>query len=153
VLLAVHLAGYLTAVFTVLSLWQALAFIAVHQAVFGIYLGTVFAVNHKGMPLYNDQSQKEFFYRQVLTSRNLYSGRVIEFLFGGVNYQIEHHLFPSMPRPNLRRARPLIKEFCRQKGVPYTECGLLASYREVFVYLHRIGRVRSDALARPEAAT
>jgi fatty acid desaturase len=43
---------------------------------------------------------------------------VVDFLMGGLNYQIEHHLFPSMPRPNLRRAQPLVRAFCAERGVP-----------------------------------
>ncbi|KPC68328.1 delta fatty acid desaturase, partial [Thermoactinomyces vulgaris] len=50
VLLAAHLAAYLTAVFLVLSPGKAIAFILVHKAVWGVYMGSVFAPNHKGMP-------------------------------------------------------------------------------------------------------
>nr|WP_216628622.1 fatty acid desaturase [Actinopolyspora erythraea] len=66
-------------------------------------------------------------------------GRGVDFLLGGLNYQIEHHLFPGMPRPNLRHAQPLIHEFCTQRGISYSQCGLLHSYAEVLRHLHAAG--------------
>jgi fatty acid desaturase len=60
---------------------------------------------------------------------------------GGLNYQIEHHLFPNMPRPNLRRARPIIRQCCEDNGLPYSETSLLGSYRQVLHHLHTVGRV------------
>jgi fatty acid desaturase len=58
---------------------------------------------------------------------------------GGLNYQIEHHLFPTMPRPNLRRAQPLVQGFCSQHGLPYVEAGLFGSYAEAVRHLHAVG--------------
>ena len=104
-LLFVHLAGYLTAVFLVLSWPRALAFLAVQQGLFGLYLGCAFAPNHKGMPVLGEEDDLDFLRRQVLTSRNVSGGRLTETMLGGLNYQIEHHLFPAMPRPALRRCR------------------------------------------------
>jgi fatty acid desaturase len=45
---------------------------------------------------------------------------------GGLNFQIEHHLFPSMP-PNLRRSQALIAAFCQQQGLPYCQSSLAGS--------------------------
>ena len=71
------------------------------------------------MPVLDATDQSDFLRRQVLTSRNLRSGRLTDVALGGPNYQIEHHLFPSMPGPNLRRSQALIEAFCQQRGVPY----------------------------------
>jgi fatty acid desaturase len=68
---------------------------------------------------------------------------------GGLNYQIEHHLFPSMPRPNLRRAQPLIRSFCAEHGVPYTQTSLLGSYAIVLRYLNAVGLRHRDPFACP----
>ena len=51
--------------------------------------------------------------RQVLTSRNIRGGPFTDAALGGLNYQIEHHLFPSMPRANLRRAQPVVQRVLR----------------------------------------
>jgi fatty acid desaturase len=139
-LLAAHIAGYLTIVFLVLSPLKALAFIAVQQGLFGLYLGCSFAPNHKGMAILSADDRIDFLRRQVLTSRNVRGGRLVDYLLGGLNYQIEHHLFPSMPRPNLRRAQPIVRAFCEQHGLPYCETSLFRSYAQALRHLDTVGR-------------
>ena len=138
-LLAVHFVGYATLVVTTTTWLQALTFVAIHQSVLGLYLGCSFAPNHKGMPSLDEEQAADPFLRQVLTSRNIRGGPLVDVLLGGLNYQIEHHLFPSMPRPNLRKARPVVQRFCERNGVPYVEVSPLASYREVLRHLHQVG--------------
>ena len=147
-LITVHAVGYLTAVFLVLSPVKAVAFIIVQQGLFGLYLGCSFAPNHKGMPILDAADQSDFLRRQALTSRNVRGGWLTDFALGGLNYQIEHHLFPSMPRPNLRRSQALIEAFCRQRGVPYCQSSLAGSYAQALRHLNTVGRP-----ARPAAAT
>jgi fatty acid desaturase len=138
-LLAVHAVGYLVALFAVLPPGLAVAFFAVHQGLFGVYLGSIFAPNHKGMEMPGERL--DFLRKQVLTSRNVAGGRFSDGLLhvgmGGLNHQIEHHLFPSMPTPNLRRSRRLVREFCAEIGVPYHETGLVRSWAESLGQLHR----------------
>ena len=126
---AAHVAGYLTACFLVLSPVKAVVFIVVQQGVFGLYLGCSFAPNHKGMPILGPADHSDFLRRQVLTSRNVRGGWLTDLALGGLNYQIEHHLFPSMPRPNLRRSQALVAAFCNQKGLPYCQASLAGSLR------------------------
>jgi fatty acid desaturase len=144
-LLAAHLTGYLAIVFLALPPLKAAAFIAVNQGLFGLYLGASFAPNHKGMPLMDPDDQRDFLRRQVLTSRNVTGGWLTDLALGGLNYQIEHHLFPSMPRPNLRRAQPLIKDFCRQQQLPYCQTSLTASYTQALRHLNTIGKASRPA--------
>ena len=139
VLLAAHFAAYLTVVFLILSPAKAVLFILIQQGVFGLYLGASFAPNHKGMPILRKEDKHDFLRRQVLTSRNIRGGWFTDLALGGLNYQIEHHLFPSMPRPNLRRSQPLISEFCRQHGLPYCQASLFGSYAQALRYLHAVG--------------
>jgi fatty acid desaturase len=144
-LLAGHVVGYLAAVILVLSPVKAAVFIVVQQALFGVYLGCSFAPNHKGMPILSGDDQTDFLRRQVLTSRNVRGGWLTDFMLGGLNYQIEHHLFPSMPRPNLRRSQALIRDFCHRHGLAYHQTSLLRSYSQALDHLHEVGRpVRAD---------
>jgi fatty acid desaturase len=140
VLLTAHFAGYLTLVLLVLGPLRALAFIAVQQGLFGLYLGCSFAPNHKGMPILSSHDRTDFLRRQVLTSRNVTGGWLTDLALGGLNYQIEHHLFPSMPRPNLRRSQPLIRSFCQQRDVSYCQTGLIASFGHALRHLNTVGR-------------
>jgi fatty acid desaturase len=118
-LLLLHAVVYLAALLTVLSPLQAIAFLLVHQALFGVYLGMTFAPNHKGMP--HPSGDEDFLRKQVLTSRNVRGSRLTDAALGGLNYQIEHHLFPGMPTPNLRRAQPIVQAYCADIGVPYEQ--------------------------------
>ena len=138
-LLAMHFAAYLGVVFLVLSPVKAVVFIVIQQGLFGVYLGASFAPNHKGMPILRLEDKHDFLRRQVLTSRNIRGGWFTDLALGGLNYQIEHHLFPSMPRPSLRRSQPLIREFCQQHGLPYGQASLAGSYAEALRYLHAVG--------------
>ncbi len=139
VLLIVHLAGYLTVVFLILSPVRAVVFVLVQQGLFGLYLGASFAPNHKGMPILTADDKTDFLRRQVLTSRNVHGGWFTDLALGGLNYQIEHHLFPSMPRPNLRRAQPMIREFCLEHGLPYCQATLAGSYVQALRHLNTVG--------------
>ncbi|MFG1874404.1 fatty acid desaturase family protein [Sphaerisporangium sp. NPDC049003] len=138
-LLVVHFAAYLAAVFAVLPPGKGLLFVAVHQAIFGVYLGCTFAPNHKGMPMMTGDERPDFLRRQVLTSRDVRGGRMVDIALGGLNYQIEHHLFPSMPMPNLRRAQPIVRAYCAELGIPYLESSLYSSYAQALRHMHQAG--------------
>jgi fatty acid desaturase len=146
-LLLTHTTAYLGVVLWVLSPAQALGFVVVHQGLFGLYLGCSFAPNHKGMPTLTEADQLDFVRRQVLTSRNVRGSRLVDWLLGGLNYQIEHHLFPNMPRPNLRRAQPLVRAFCAQHGLGYVEASLVGSYAQAVRHLHAVGAPLRPAVA------
>ncbi|MEV0011448.1 acyl-CoA desaturase [Streptomyces sp. NPDC051840] len=140
VLLAAHLCLYGALLLTVMSPGKALAFALVHHALFGLHLGMAFAPNHKGMEMPDpDGDRWGHLQRQVLTSRNVRGAVVTDWLLGGLNYQIEHHLFPSMPRPHLRLAQPLVKAHCASLGMPYAETGVVESYRQALRYMHEVG--------------
>ncbi|MEV6851472.1 acyl-CoA desaturase [Actinoplanes sp. NPDC051411] len=145
-LLAVHFVVYFSALFLVLSPLQAVAFILVHQALFGVYLGLTFAPNHKGMP--HPTGNEDYLRKQVVTSRNVRGGRMIDVALGGLNYQIEHHLFPGMPSPSLRRAKPVVEAYCNEIGVPYAQAGLIESYRQALRHLHEVGEPLRASRAR-----
>lgn len=145
-LLVGHLAAYATLLLTTMSPGRALAFAVIHQALFGLHLGMAFAPNHKGMEMPDPDGESwGHLRRQVLTSRNIRGGTLTDWFLGGLNYQIEHHLFPSMPRPHLRLAQPLVRAHCRNLGIPYTETGLVDSYRQALSHMHEVGEpLRAD---------
>jgi fatty acid desaturase len=138
-LMAAHLTLYFSALFLVMSPGKALAFAALHHALFGLHLGSVFAPNHKGMEMPDDDSNWGHLEKQVLTSRNVDGDLVTDWMMGGLNYQIEHHLFPSMPRANLRFAQPMVRAYCEKIGMPYLSTGLIESYRMGLTHMHDVG--------------
>ncbi|MFC8126005.1 fatty acid desaturase family protein [Streptomyces sp. NPDC057302] len=139
-LLVAHLVGYVGLLLATMPVGHALVFAAIHQALFGLHLGLAFAPNHKGMEMPDPDGERwGHLSRQVLTSRNVRGSVLTDWFLGGLNYQIEHHLFPSMPRPSLRRAQPLVRAHCAELGMPYTEAGFLDSYRQVLRHMYEVG--------------
>jgi fatty acid desaturase len=147
-----RLAGFAALVFLVLPPGKAFAFLGVQLGVFGLYMGSSFAPNHIGMPLVSPKLKLDFLRRQVLMSRNISGGSLISVFMGGLNYQIEHHLFPSMARPYLRKAQPLVSAYCAAQGVPYTRTTLWQSYRIVIGYLNTVGLRGKDPFLCPLVA-
>jgi fatty acid desaturase len=139
VLLFVRNLTYLAVVFYFLPLGMAFAFVGVQLAIFGLYMGASFVPNHTGMPILPRDSKVDFLRRQVLTSRNIRGGWFMNIFMGGLNYQIEHHLFPSMPRPHLRRAGEIVREYCDGKEILYTQTTLPQAYGIVTRHLNKVG--------------
>ncbi len=137
-LMALHMVPYVGVPIYLLGPWQGLVFLVIHQLLFGLYLGSVFAPNHKGMPVLEEEDRMDFLKQQVMTSRNVKSHPIVDFWYGGLNYQIEHHLFPTMPRNRLREAQKIVKGFCKTHSIPYYETGILRSYQEILQYLHQV---------------
>lgn len=127
----------------------AATFAAVHLGTFGLYNSSVFASNHKGMPLTADGKRLDFLREQVMTSRDVDGHPITDFWYGGLNYQIEHHLFPTMPRKNLPRAQAIVREFCAERGIVYHSTSLAEAYREGLAHLHQA----SASLRRGNAVT
>jgi fatty acid desaturase len=152
-LIAARFALVLVPVFLFLPIGMAFAFLGVQLAVFGVYMGASFAPNHKGMPVIAHDAKLDFFSKQVLTSRNVTGGWWATWLMGGLNYQVEHHLFPNMPRPHLARAREIVIDQCRAVGVPYHETTLWRSYGIVIEYLNRVGLAARDPFDCPVSKT
>ncbi|MDQ4504309.1 acyl-CoA desaturase [Sinomonas sp. ASV322] len=151
-LLALRFAVVLLPLFLLLPPGMGFAFLGVQLGVFGLYMGATFAPNHKGMPVIARDAKLDFFSKQVRTSRNISGGWWATWLMGGLNYQIEHHLFPSMPRPHLARTRGIVREQCARLDVPYTETSIWRSYGIVVGYLNRVGLAARDPFECPITA-
>ena len=142
-LMMLHFVVYFGLLFYALTPWQVLAFAVVHQgeALFGLHYGLVFSPNHKGMLILDKDKPLDFVSTWARTTGNVKPNFLVDLMYGGLNYQIEHHLFTMMPRKSLRKARPIVKEFCRQQGIPYYETGTLKSYREILSHMHQASSI------------
>jgi len=143
--MVLHFVLYFGLLFALMPAWQAVLFMVVHHSIAGLYMGSVFAPNHKGMLIPDESSDLDLFQRQVLTSRNVSPHPVTDVLYGGLNYQIEHHLFPQIPRSRLKSAYPVVKEYCRERGIAYYETSSWQSYREIFQHLKRVSQAARGA--------
>ena len=151
-LIAVHWAAYATFLVLVLGPGRGAAFFGVHMAAFGLSMGGAFAPNHVGMPIVARETKVDFIRRQVLMSRNISGGWFVDLFMGGLNFQVEHHLFPSMPRPNLRAAQPFVRRFCAEHGIDYTETSLPRAFRDITTYLNEVGLAARDPFRCPLVA-
>jgi fatty acid desaturase len=149
VFIVVHWAVYLAALVLLLGPGRGAAFFGVHMAAFGLSMGGAFAPNHVGMPIVPREAKLDYIRRQVLTSRNISGGWFVDLFMGGLNHQVEHHLFPSMPRPNLRLARPFVQRFCLEQGISYTETSLPRAFADIKKYLDEVGLAARDPFRCP----
>ncbi len=147
--LTLRLCLYLGVVFLTLPAGLAISFVALQIGVFGFYMGISFAPNHKGMPILSKDQRLDFLRRQILTSRNITGGFFVTALMGGLNHQVEHHLFPDMPRPHLRAARRIVRDYCAENSIIYTETSLRSSFGIVVRYLNRVGLRAADPFECP----
>jgi len=145
--LCIHALAFAALLVAVVGPWRALLVIVIQKCVGGFYLASVFAPNHKGMPQVESGQELDFLRSQVLTSRNVRSHPVTDLLYGSLNYQIEHHLFPTLPRCNLRRAHKIVRAYCAEVGVPYHETSIYRSYHEILSFLHEVGTPLRQASA------
>ncbi len=139
-LLALHFALYFGLLLWLLTPLQALAFVAIHEGIWGFMLASSFAPNHKGMEMPEGADGRlDHLHKQVPTSRNIIGSPLVDFFMGGLNYQVEHHLFPSMPRAHLKDAQPIVEEYCHEIDLPYVKVGVVDSYGQILRYLHAVG--------------
>jgi fatty acid desaturase len=140
-LLACHYILYFGVLVLALPWKNAMLFFLLHQGLYGLYMSLVFAPNHIGMPLLASDSKLPFLERQIATARNVRVHRILDYWFGGLNYQIEHHLFPAIPRNKLPEARRIIRQFCMRNGISYHETGLVEAYKDILQHLRDVSSV------------
>ena len=151
-LIAVRLIGFPVLVLLCAGPVVGSVAVVVQLLVFGLMMGGAFAPNHIGMPLIDETQRVDYLRRQVLTSRNITGGPAVDFLMGGLNHQIEHHLFPSMPSANLRQVRTMVREYCDELRIPYLERPLPGALADVVTYIHKVGIRAADPFDCPAAA-
>lgn len=124
------------------SIWSAILFHLVCQAAGGLFLGVVFTVGHNAMDVLTEEEMREvdFVRLQVRTTRNVNPHWFTNWFCGGLNYQIEHHIFPSIPRHNLPTAARLFRQFCLKHSLPYSSESLIAGNKSVCAILESISK-------------
>lgn len=127
--------------FLLFPLTKAVVLLIIVNAATGIYLLNVFAPNHKGMPQLRHGVKISFLEQQIMTSRNIYGNLLTDYIYMGLNYQIEHHLFPNCPRNKLHLITPYLLEVCRRLRLEYTQVDILTSNKIILSELHEIAQL------------
>lgn len=110
----------------------------------GFYLAIVFGLGHNGMATYDADKRPDFWKLQVTTTRNITGGHglpqfFVDWFCGGLQYQVDHHLFPGIPRHNLRKTHEFVESFCKEWGVRYHEADMYDGTIEVLDCLKNVG--------------
>jgi len=139
-LLGLHYAWYFALAALHPTLVDALLFLVISNVVCGLTLAIVFGLGHNGMAVYDAANRPDYWKLQVTTTRNVTQDPFgfVHWFCGGLDYQVEHHLFPTVPRHNLAKVCDLTKEFCAHHGVRYHTAGILQGTKEVLTHLHHI---------------
>lgn len=119
---------------------KTLLFLVTFQVVAGIYMFQVFAPNHKGMPYVTKGTKVSFLEQQIVTSRNLNANWLIDYIYLGLNYQIEHHLFPNCPRNKLGRVKKYVEKFCKKYNIDYTEVNFFKTNQIILSELYSVAQ-------------
>jgi len=121
-----------------MPLLNAVAYFFFAQTACGLMLALVFGLGHNGMAVYPADQRPDFWKLQVTTTRNVTSNWFVDWFCGGLQYQVEHHLFPMLPRHNLKQVHTLVESFCKEQGVTYHEAGMIDGNIEVLQHLSKI---------------
>lgn len=140
IVLFLHLALWFTMPVYVLGITDAAINYLLMTWFIGPYLGIVFLVNHIGTHVFQPDEKLPRFMRQLISTRNLGDSVIEDIFFGGLNNHIEHHLFPSIPSYRLRQTRKIVRKFCHQHGLIYSETSWSKAAGEVFSYLDLVAR-------------
>lgn len=71
-------------------------------------------MNHFPCPIFDDIEEDNYVVHQLRSSMAISSNKYTHWFYGGLQFQVEHHLFPMMPRHNLRKVKPYILELCKK---------------------------------------
>merc|ERR1712160_72457 len=109
----------------------------------GLFLALVFGLGHNGMAVYDAETRPDFWKLQVTTTRNIIGGHGIPQFFvdwfcGGLQYQVDHHLFPMMPRNNIAKCHKLVESFCKEWDVDYHAVDMWVGTLEVLNHLQNV---------------
>jgi cytochrome b involved in lipid metabolism len=109
----------------------------------GFFLAIVFGLGHNGMATYDADARPDFWKLQVTTTRNVIGGHglpqsFVDWFCGGLQYQVDHHLFPSLPRHSLAKTHNLVESFCKEWGVKYHETDMVDGTYEVLKCLESV---------------
>ncbi|KAJ3345701.1 hypothetical protein HDU91_007265 [Kappamyces sp. JEL0680] len=141
-LLLVHYTWYVGGGFAILSPFYAVVWAVSAQVFCGLFLASVFSLNHNGMPIYSAQEAGDmnFYELAIRTGRNVSPSLFNNWFTGGLNFQIEHHMFPTVPRHNLPKTAQMVQGLCKKHGIPYHSTGFLGGMQEIVERLAKVSK-------------
>lgn len=138
---------------TDLSWWQVLLGFALMHFVAGLIMGSVFQLAHvvegTEQPIPNSEGiiEADWAVHEMRTTANFAPrNRLVNWYVGGLNYQVEHHLFPHISHLHYSAIAPIVERTAREHNVPYTcKPTLRAALRSHFRRLYQLGHEEHPA--------
>jgi fatty acid desaturase len=131
VLIPMHWLGLLIVPGFVFGWPRAILAFVTMSCLSSLMTASVFIPNHIGMRRVAGGQKLSYLEQQITTSRNIDNPRALDFYYGGLNSQIEHHLFPRVPHHRYRAMRPFVRAFCKEHGLSYQQTGLYRALASV----------------------
>ena len=116
-----------------------IAFVMISHMVTGP-LHVQITLSHFAMSTADLGVDESFPQKMLRTTMDVECPEWLDFFHGGLQFQAIHHLYPRIPRHNLRRTQKLVKEFCEEVGIPYAIYGFVRGNKEVIGKLGEVGR-------------
>lgn len=120
------------------------AYLAI-SCVSSLMTASVFVPNHIGLRRLTRAEKPSYLEQQVTTSRNISNPPGLDFYYGGLNSQIEHHLFPRVAHDRYRAMRPVVRAFCEARGIAYHETSLTGALAAVGRHLGAMTAAHREA--------
>lgn len=121
-----------------MTFMNAAMYFMVSQTSCGLFLATVFGLGHNGMAVYPADERPDFWTLQISTTRNITGNFLSDWFCGGLQYQVDHHLFPQLPRHNLPKVHKMVEAFCKSHSKPYHEANMWNGTIEVLTHLSEV---------------
>jgi fatty acid desaturase len=120
-------------IFYVLPFASALTVFVTLYVALSVWLSYGFITNHLGCEVFTLEESRDLSWMelQMRGSRSLSGGAFIHWFYGGLNTQIEHHLFPKAPRFNLLKVKEMTQEFAKKHNMKYFETTPLEAYVQI----------------------
>lgn len=117
-------------------------FLLISQSFGGLFIAVVFTVGHNAMEVFTSEEMKDtdFVRLQVRSTRDITPTLFNMWFSGGLAYQVEHHIWPTLPRHSLPLASNILKRFCSKYNIPYAVEGLIKGNLTVCKVLSDVGK-------------
>jgi fatty acid desaturase len=128
-------------------IWGPLIGIGVYSLIWagvGVMLILVFAPAHIGLPLI--VNPRKDWVHQLETTRNLAMPKWLSWFFIGLDYQVEHHMFPKISHPALPEAAVITRRWCEERGLPYKSVPYLYGLADASRFMHRMWKISAIAV-------
>jgi len=124
-------------VISVYGLADGLLLMAAIYMLWSLWFGAVIITNHLGLEMFSEDDYRDFTWLelQTRTSRNVRGQWLIHWIYGGLNTQVEHHLFPKAPRFHLLKVAKMTEDFCKEHDIYYINVTPARAYYDIYTFL------------------